>query len=206
MVGGQIGYNYQINQLVLGVEGSLDWSDLSKSRTFGDGSTDSLKVNSFAHRPGRGWATPMTAPCSMSLAVTPAATFTPAPSTTPSPGSSYPGGSSWQNGYAIGGGIEYAITNNVSVKGEYLFSQLGSKTYYGGSPDVVKAGLDINTFTVGRQLQVLSARHYSFRRARRRFPPGFFIHGPGGAASELRESDRLSQRKLLLPEKGWRPI
>ena len=60
-----------------------------------------------------------------------------------------PGGSSWQSGYAIGGGIEYALTNNVSVKGEYLFSQLGSKTYYGGSPDVVKAGVDINTFRLG---------------------------------------------------------
>jgi hypothetical protein len=30
-----------------------------------------------------------------------------------------------------------------------LFSQLGSKTYYGGTPDVVKAGLDINILRAG---------------------------------------------------------
>jgi high affinity Mn2+ porin len=64
-------------------------------------------------------------------------------------GLSFPGSSSWQSGYAVGGGIEYAVTNNISVKGEYLFSQLDGKTYYAGSPDAVKAGLDINTFKLG---------------------------------------------------------
>ena len=54
MVGGQIGYNYQINQMVLGLEGSLDWADLDKSRTFGDGSTDRLRVDSFGDGPGSG--------------------------------------------------------------------------------------------------------------------------------------------------------
>jgi outer membrane immunogenic protein len=148
MVGGQIGYNYQINQLVLGVEGSLDWSDLSKSRTFGDGSSDSLKVNSFATALARlGYAYDRTlfyVAGGYAGGDVHAGAFNDTVT-----GLSYPGGSSWQSGYAIGGGIEYAITNNVTVKGEYLFSQLGSKTYYGGSPDVVKAGVDINTFRLG---------------------------------------------------------
>src|ERR1700738_3049153 len=34
MIGGTAGYNYQIGQMVLGVEGSLDWADFSKGRTF----------------------------------------------------------------------------------------------------------------------------------------------------------------------------
>jgi outer membrane immunogenic protein len=57
--------------------------------------------------------------------------------------------SGWQNGWAIGGGIEYAFTNNISVKGEYLFSQLGSRTYFAGTPDVVKTGLDVSTIKAG---------------------------------------------------------
>ena len=32
------------------------------------------------------------------------------------------------NGYTVGGGIEYRLTNNVSVRGEYRYASLGSKT------------------------------------------------------------------------------
>ncbi len=35
------------------------------------------------------------------------------------------GKSDWEVGYAIGGGAEYAVTENVSVKGEYLYYNLG---------------------------------------------------------------------------------
>ncbi len=148
IVGGQIGYNYQINQLVLGVEGQLDWADLNRSRTFADGSSDKLNVNTLGNVLARvGYAYDRTL---FYVAAGYAGgdvhagafndTFT---------GLSYGGSSGWQSGYAVGAGVEYAVTNNISVKGEYLFSQLEGKTYYGGSPDVVKAGLDINTFKLG---------------------------------------------------------
>jgi hypothetical protein len=39
-------------------------------------------------------------------------------------------------GYAVGGGLEYAFTPNVSVKGEFLYSQFGNST----------SGLIINQF------------------------------------------------------------
>ena len=29
-------------------------------------------------------------------------------------------------GWTIGGGVEYAVTNNVTIKGEYLYASLGS--------------------------------------------------------------------------------
>jgi outer membrane immunogenic protein len=148
VVGGQIGYNYQINQLVLGLEGSFDWADLNKDRTFADGSSNSLKVDSLATVLGRiGYAYDRTlfyVAGGYAGADVKASSFNDTIT-----GLSYPGSSSWQSGYAIGAGIEYAMTNNISVKGEYLFSQLGSKTYYGGSPDVTKAGIDINTFKIG---------------------------------------------------------
>ena len=40
-------------------------------------------------------------------------------------------------GYAVGGGLEYAFTPNVSVKGEFLYSQFGK---------VSTSGLIINQF------------------------------------------------------------
>ena len=35
--------------------------------------------------------------------------------------------SSTRTGWTIGGGVEYAITNNITIKGEYLYADLGSK-------------------------------------------------------------------------------
>ena len=36
--------------------------------------------------------------------------------------------SSTRVGWTIGGGVEYAITNNITIKGEYLYVNLGSKS------------------------------------------------------------------------------
>jgi outer membrane immunogenic protein len=148
MVGGTAGYNYQVGQFVLGAEGTLDWADLNKGRTFADGSSDSLKVNSVANILARvGFAYDRTlfyVAGGYAGADVHAGNFNDAAT-----GISYGGSSGWANGYAIGGGIEYAITNNISVKGEYIFSQLDSKTYYSGSPDAAKAGLDISTAKLG---------------------------------------------------------
>ena len=148
LIGGTAGYNYQIGQIVVGVEGSLDWADLSKGRTFANGSTDSFKVDSVGNVLGRlGYAWDRTlfyvaggyAGGDVHAGAMNDTAF----------GLSFPGSSGWQSGYAVGGGIEYALTNNISVKGQYLFSQLEGKTYYGGTPDAVKTGVDLNTFTLG---------------------------------------------------------
>ena len=32
-------------------------------------------------------------------------------------------------GWTIGGGVEYAITNNITIKGEYLYADLGSSKF-----------------------------------------------------------------------------
>ena len=37
--------------------------------------------------------------------------------------------SSSRVGWTIGGGVEYAITNNITIKGEYLYYDLGSTTF-----------------------------------------------------------------------------
>jgi outer membrane immunogenic protein len=62
--------------------------------------------------------------------------------------SAYASGNSWQSGYAIGAGLEYAFTTNISVKAEYLFSQLAEKTL--STPDYsAKPGLDIPMIRAG---------------------------------------------------------
>ena len=37
--------------------------------------------------------------------------------------------SSTRVGWTIGGGVEYAITNNITIKGEYLYADLGSTSF-----------------------------------------------------------------------------
>ena len=145
-VGGTVGYNYQIGQFVVGAEGTLDWADISKSNSFADGSTSSAKVDSIGNVLARA-----------GFAVDRVLFFA---------AGGYAGGnvrggfsdtitglsysnSGWQSGYSIGGGVEYAVTNNITVKAEYLFTQLGDRTYFAGTPDVTKAGLNLNTIKTG---------------------------------------------------------
>ena len=35
---------------------------------------------------------------------------------------------SWRTGWVLGAGLEYAVTNNVSIRGEYLHSDFGRYT------------------------------------------------------------------------------
>jgi outer membrane immunogenic protein len=37
--------------------------------------------------------------------------------------------SSTRVGWVIGGGVEYALTNNITIKGEYLYADLGSDKF-----------------------------------------------------------------------------
>ena len=58
-------------------------------------------------------------------------------------------------GYTVGGGLEYAFTNNWSVKAEYLYVDLGSKKTTYTSTDPALAGTSFtgkrdNDFSVAR--------------------------------------------------------
>jgi outer membrane immunogenic protein len=48
--------------------------------------------------------------------------------------------SGFRSGYAVGGGVEYAVTYNVTVKGEYLYYNLGTATYAVAPANVIAAG------------------------------------------------------------------
>ncbi len=56
---------------------------------------------------------------------------------------------SWRNGAVIGGGVEYAFTNNITAKAEYMWLPMENKTYWGGAPYAESNKLDVNLFRVG---------------------------------------------------------
>jgi outer membrane immunogenic protein len=55
------------------------------------------------------------------------------------------------NGYALGAGVEYGVTPSLSVKGEYLYANLGSKNYFVdvGCSGLCDVGASVSTFRLG---------------------------------------------------------
>ena len=147
LVGGTIGYNYQSGQAVFGIEGDLDYNSFSNSGTkavnnFGTGTG---KADSLLTVRGRvGYAYDKFLPYITA---------------------GYAGGdvkgtfndtvnratfsqNNWQNGYTLGLGVEYAFTNNISAKIEYLYTRLNDTSYF-SSPDHMKAGFSDNVIRAG---------------------------------------------------------
>ena len=136
MLGGQIGYNWQINTFVLGVEADADW--LSRNDNNGAGiivpgiagpiavNSDSTWISTAAARfgfavnraliygkAGGGWVG------QSNLTVTNLDT-----------GASITGTNNGaRGGFLVGGGIEYAVTDNWTMKGEYDYLGLSSRNF-----------------------------------------------------------------------------
>jgi outer membrane immunogenic protein len=57
--------------------------------------------------------------------------------------------SKFQPGWALGGGLEYAITNNISAKAEYVFTSVGGEHYFDFSPNVLQSSYNASTVKGG---------------------------------------------------------
>ena len=55
----------------------------------------------------------------------------------------------WRSGGVIGGGIEYAFTNNITAKAEYLWAPMEDKTYWAGTPDQETNHMSLSLARVG---------------------------------------------------------
>ena len=142
--GGQAGYNWQTGSFVLGAETDFDWTSLSRHNsfvgaTFFDpfGRSDFLTANSSRKLDWLG-----TTRARVGWVVTPDNRFM----IYGTGGIAYGGGSrnfdvfdnrdgwDWNGGggsntrvgWTLGAGVEYAFTNNITLKGEYLYYDLGS--------------------------------------------------------------------------------
>lgn len=55
----------------------------------------------------------------------------------------------FQPGWTLGAGVEYAITPNISAKGEYLYTSTGSGTYFDYARWAIQSGVDTSVLRVG---------------------------------------------------------
>jgi outer membrane immunogenic protein len=155
--GAQAGYNWQSGAFVMGLETDLDWTSTSKNfnfvgAPFANGtvvvgpnglpvvlSGDALNANASAKLNWIG-----TTRARLGFVATPDNRLM----FYGTGGFAYGGGSGYLNvfdnaqglywhgspsssrvGWTIGAGVEYAITNNVTIKGEYLYYNLGSSRF-----------------------------------------------------------------------------
>jgi outer membrane immunogenic protein len=145
--GATLGYNFQQGKLLVGVEGDIAFGSISSS---GSGSlyTASGAIHGLGTarvRVGYVWdrallyVTGGYAGAQMNGKVS---DFAGSPNLVLDQ-------SHYLNGYAIGAGVEYAITTKISVKGEYLFTGFGASNYFGGTRDSINAGAHINLIRAG---------------------------------------------------------
>lgn len=123
LAGGTIGYNWQFGTWVLGLEGDIDWANIKGSTTnagcFPSGSCTSENTWLGTTRGRIGYAFDRWMPY-----VTGGAAFGNVDATHPG----FTGMSSTQVGWTAGGGLEFAVINNLTAKIEYLHYDLGSFT------------------------------------------------------------------------------
>ena len=142
LLGLTAGYNYQVGQFVAGIEGDMDkaWLKSTSASTFGDGRGYLTSAGSIRGRVGYAVDRALVygtggfafGNVKGSLANT----------------NGFVSQNKVETGYTIGAGIEYAFTNTISAKAEYLYTALGSKNYFSGS-DVVPTGLHYSTIRAG---------------------------------------------------------
>jgi outer membrane immunogenic protein len=116
VVGGTVGYNYQVGQAVFGVEGDMDWADINGSSTTLCPGSCQTKDSWLATVRGRlGLAYDRIMPF-----VTGGAAFGDIRTNSPI------GSASDTNaGWTLGGGLEVALSQNWTAKAEYLYVDLG---------------------------------------------------------------------------------
>jgi outer membrane immunogenic protein len=138
--GAQIGYNYQMNQFVVGVEADINFLDAKKRSGFtsplvgnliGVSSTEGKLEYLGTVRARAGFAFDRAL-----VYVTGGLAYGEAKSSTAlalNNGALWGGAKSdTRTGYAVGGGMEYSFTNNLSAKVEYLYYDLGDYRYTAG--------------------------------------------------------------------------
>jgi outer membrane immunogenic protein len=143
--GGQIGYNWQLSPLwVVGLETDFDEADIEGKATASTalgGASAGSKIDWFGTVRGRAGA--LVTPNTLLYATGGWAyghTTTSASAALLGVGAATSIGSN-QNGWAVGGGLEYAFNSWLSFKTEYLYVDLGTSTLVSGAAGAVPFSL-----------------------------------------------------------------
>ena len=146
-IGATLGYNWQMGQLVFGAEGDFDYAFTKKGNNFafaGGTGSNSYKVNWITtERLRLGYAVDRAL-----FYVTGGFAAVNARATANTTIGNF-AQNNWRTGGALGGGIEYAFTNNVTAKAEYLWLPMSNSTYFGGTPFAENNKLNVSLFRVG---------------------------------------------------------
>ncbi len=139
MVGGTVGYNWQAGQTVFGLEGDLDWSNIHGSAACGTGLSCETRNNWLGTARGRiGYAFDRFMPY-----VTGGLAVGGVKNSISGAGES----TSTKAGYALGAGMEAALSGPWTAKVEYLYADLGRSSAPLGADarfktNTVRAGLN----------------------------------------------------------------
>ena len=146
--GATLGYNFQSGQLVVGGEADIAFGSVSSSSTFGSGVSGSGAIHGIGTIRGRlgyvydralFFVTGGYAGTSLDGKLS---DFAGSPNLVLDE-------SHYLNGFAVGLGMEYAITTKISLKGEYLFTGFGSQSYFTGTRDTINSGANISLLRAG---------------------------------------------------------
>ncbi|HEY9012775.1 MAG TPA: outer membrane protein [Devosia sp.] len=136
MIGATLGYNTQFDNIVLGIEGDLSWANLNGSLSNGAGVTFQSNVGWVGTLRGRIGVDldPVLLYATAGLAAGSLTTTLDVPGAT-----AY---TATHVGFAVGAGVEAMVTDDISVKAEYLYLDLGTRDIPTGS---LFAGSTANT-------------------------------------------------------------
>src|ERR1700759_5062544 len=118
LVGATAGYNYQIGQAVVGIEGDIDWANINGTTNTFCALGCKTSDHWLSTLPGRvGYAADRFMPfISGGLALGDIRAATPG----------FAGANTTNAGWTVGGGLEVALPGNWSAKAEYLHVDLGN--------------------------------------------------------------------------------
>lgn len=148
MIGGVLGYNQQFGAAVFGLEGDWDYTGVKGARSLpGPVLTYSRLTNLMTLRARAGYTFDNTllfvaggyAGGAIRSALTDAAL--------PPGGQSF-NSRNWSNGFAVGAGVEYAVSKNISAKAEYLYTGLAAKPIF-AAPRLSDNGLSASQLRAG---------------------------------------------------------
>jgi outer membrane immunogenic protein len=139
--GAQLGYNYQLDAWVFGIEGDLSYTDIRGSTTSPFGVTLNNRLNwvsTVTGRLGIAWdRTLIYAKAGAAFGETSYAAQVPLVVDFR--------GKDTRAGWTVGAGAEYAIWENLSVKAEYNYIDLGTRTLTATTPAGGSTPIDAKT-------------------------------------------------------------
>lgn len=138
------GYNYDLGGFVVGAEADFSFSDLNYTEAFG-GATSSLRVENFGSIRAR-----VGLPVDRFMPYVTGGFAYGTGSFNASQGALSFSERQTHTGWTIGAGAEYAVTDNVLVRAEYLYTDLGTKNYLSGlGGGGVDANVNFSTLRAG---------------------------------------------------------